>query len=82
MTYTNILSFLTIGMVFCQIRIDRMYQEYLFKVQSRKLCVTAVAGAAAATGAMEITWPIAAMAYKLGQAAEDVAASNRSKVQS
>ena len=60
-----------------------MYQEYLFKVQSRKLCVTAVAGAAAATGAMEITWPIAAMAmaYKLGQAAEDVAASNRSKVQ-
>ena len=30
------------------------------KVASRKLGVTAVAGAAAATGAVEITWPIAA----------------------
>ena len=29
------------------------------KVASRKLAVTAVAGAAAATGAVEITWPIA-----------------------
>ena len=39
------------------------------KVASRKLGVTAVAGAAAATGAVEITWPIAAiaMAYIAGQ---------------
>ena len=39
------------------------------KVASRKLGVTAVAGAAAATGAMEIMWPIAAiaMAYIAGQ---------------
>ena len=55
------------------------------KVASRKLGVTAVAGAAAATGAVEITWPPAreaeaepttpiaaiAMAYILGQAAVD-----------
>ena len=43
------------------------------KVASRKRGVTAVAGAAAATGAVEITWPIAAiaMAYILGQAAVD-----------
>ena len=47
------------------------------KVASRKLGVTAVAGAAAATGAVEITWPIAAiaMAYILGQAAVDAAGS-------
>ena len=32
------------------------------KVASRKLAVTAVVGAAAATGAVEITWPIAAIA--------------------
>ena len=39
------------------------------KVASRKLGVTAVAGAAATTGAVEVTWPIAAiaMAYILGQ---------------
>ena len=45
------------------------------KVASRKLGVTAVAGAAAATGAVEVTWPIAAiaMAYILGQAAVDAA---------
>ena len=30
------------------------------KVASRKLGVTAVAGAAAATGVVEVTWPIAA----------------------
>ena len=29
------------------------------KVPSRKLGVTAVAGAAAATGVVEVTWPIA-----------------------
>jgi hypothetical protein len=49
------------------------------KFASRKLGVTAlaVAGAAAATGAVEITWPIAAiaMAYILGQAAVDAAGS-------
>ena len=45
------------------------------KVASRKRGVTAVAGAAAATGAVEVTWPIAAiaMAYILGQAAVDAA---------
>ena len=31
------------------------------KVASRKLAVTAVAGAAAATGAIELTWPMAAV---------------------
>ncbi len=31
------------------------------KVASRKLGVTAVAGASAATGAVEIPWPIAAI---------------------
>ena len=43
------------------------------KVASRKLGVTAVAGAAAATGVVEVTWPRAAiaMAYILGQAAVD-----------
>ena len=44
------------------------------KVASRKLGVTAVAGAAAATGAMEVTWLIAAtaMAYFAGQTVVDV----------
>ena len=48
-------------------------QDLSDKVASRKLAVTAVAGAAAATGAVEVTWPIAAiaMAYILGQAAVD-----------
>ena len=32
------------------------------KVASRKLGVTAAAGAAAATGAVEVTWPMAAIA--------------------
>ena len=32
------------------------------KVASRKLGVTAVAGAAAATGAVEVMWPIGAIA--------------------
>jgi hypothetical protein len=43
------------------------------EVASRKLGVTAVAGAAAATGAVEITWPIAAiaMAYIAGQTVVD-----------
>ena len=40
------------------------------KVASRKLAVTAAAGAAAATGVVEITLPVAivAAAYILGQA--------------
>ena len=43
------------------------------KLQSRKLGVTAVAGVAAGTGAVDITWPIAviAKAYILGQAYVD-----------
>ena len=43
------------------------------EVASRKLAVTAVAGAAAATGAIELTWPMAAVAccYVLSQAAVD-----------
>ena len=44
------------------------------KVASRKLAVTAAAGAAAATGAVEITLPVAivAAAYIIGQALVDV----------
>ena len=43
------------------------------KVASRKLGVTAVAGAAAATGAVDVTWPIAAigMEYIAGQTVVD-----------
>ena len=38
------------------------------KVASRKLAVTAAAGAAAATGTIELTWPMAAVvvAYIVG----------------
>ena len=44
------------------------------KSARRKLGVTPVAGAAAATGVVEVTWPIAAIAiaYILGQAAVDM----------
>ena len=43
------------------------------KVASRKLAVTAGAGAAAATGAIELTWPMAAVAvaYIVGQTVVD-----------
>ena len=43
------------------------------KMASRKLDVTAVAGVAAATGAVEITWPMAAVAvaYIAGQTVVD-----------
>ena len=43
------------------------------KVASRKLAVTAVAGAAAVTGTIELTWPMAAVAccYVVSQAAVD-----------
>ena len=39
------------------------------KVASRKLAVTAVAGAAVATGTIDLTWPMAAVvvAYIVGQ---------------
>ena len=44
------------------------------KVASRKLDITAVAGAAAATGVVEITWPMAAVAvaYIAGQTVVDL----------
>ena len=43
------------------------------KVASRKLAVTAAAGAAAVTGSIELTWPMAvvAAAYIVGQAIVD-----------
>jgi len=43
------------------------------KITSRKLAVTAVVGAAAAIGAVDLTWPMAAVAiaYVLGQAYVD-----------
>ena len=43
------------------------------KLASRKLGVTAVIGAATATGAVELTWPMAAVAvaYIVGQAVVD-----------
>ncbi len=44
------------------------------KVGSRKLGITAAAGIATATGAVELTWPLALVAccYVLGQAAVDI----------
>ena len=43
------------------------------KLMSRKLAVTAAVGAAAATGAVDLTWPMAAVAiaYVVGQAYVD-----------
>ena len=43
------------------------------KVASRKLAVTAAAGAAAVTGSIELTWPVAvvAVAYIVGQSVVD-----------
>ena len=43
------------------------------KVASRKLAVTAVAGAAVVTGSIELTWPMAAVAvaYIAGQTVVD-----------
>ena len=35
------------------------------KITSRKLAVTAVVGAATATGAIELTWPMASVAESL-----------------
>ena len=47
--------------------------DIINKAKSRKLAVTAVAGAAAASGAVELTWPMAsvAIAYVLSQAIQD-----------
>ena len=46
---------------------------WLIEVASRKLAVTAVAGAAAATGTIELTWPMAVVevAYIAGQTVVD-----------
>jgi hypothetical protein len=43
------------------------------KITSRKLAVTAVVGAATATGAVDLTWPMAtvAIAYVVSQAVVD-----------
>lgn len=50
-----------------------MIKDLVDKVASRKLAVTAVVGAAAITGVVELTWPTAAVAvaYILGQAVVD-----------
>ena len=47
------------------------------KVQSRKLAVTAVAGVGAASGAIDFTWPMAAVAiaYVVSQAVVDATRS-------
>jgi len=46
------------------------------KLTSRKLAVTAVVGAAAATGAVDLTWPMAAVlcCYLVSQAVVDARA--------
>jgi hypothetical protein len=51
-------------------------KNILDKVVSRKLAVTAVAGAAVVTGAVELTWPMAAVVccYLVSQAAVDATA--------
>ncbi len=53
--------------------IGGLVKNILDKVQSRKLAVTAVAGVGAATGAIDLTWPMAAVAiaYVVGQAVVD-----------
>jgi len=50
-----------------------MIKDLVDKVASRKLAVTAVVGAVAATGTIELTWPMAAVAvaYILGQTVVD-----------
>ena len=47
--------------------------ELIKKLTSRKLAVTAVVGAVAATGTIELTWPMAAVAvaYIVGQTVVD-----------
>ena len=50
--------------------------EFIKSLASRKLGVTAVAAAAAVTGVVELTWPMAMVtaAYVLGQAYVDAKA--------
>ena len=47
------------------------------KITSRKLAVTAAVGAAAATGAIDLTWPMAAVlcCYLVSQAVVDARAA-------
>ena len=51
----------------------KIIKNVVDKAQSRKLAVTAVAGVGSATGAIELTWPMAAVAiaYVLAQAIVD-----------
>ena len=50
-----------------------MMKNIIDKITSRKLAVTAVVGAAAATGAVDLTWPMVAVAvaYIVGQTVVD-----------
>jgi len=53
--------------------IGGLVKNIVDKVQSRKLAVTAVAGVGAATGAIDLEWPMAAVAiaYVVSQAVVD-----------
>ncbi len=53
--------------------IQNLLKTVTNKVVSRKLAVTVAAGAAASTGVVDVTWPMAAIAcaYVLGQAYVD-----------
>mgnify|MGYP003134016812 FL=1 len=53
--------------------IDTLVKSVIKKVGSRKFAVTAAVGAAATTGAVEVSWPMAAVAiaYIVSQAVVD-----------
>ena len=53
--------------------IDTLVKSVVKKVGSRKFAVTAAVGAAATTGAVEVSWPMAAVAiaYIVSQAVVD-----------
>lgn len=53
--------------------IDTLIKSVVKKVGSRKFAVTAAVGAAATTGAVEVSWPMAAVAiaYIVSQAVVD-----------
>jgi len=53
--------------------IDALVKGVVKKVGSRKFAVTAAVGAAATTGAVEVSWPMAAVAiaYIVSQAVVD-----------
>lgn len=53
--------------------IDTLIKGVVKKVGSRKFAVTAAVGAAATTGAVEVSWPMAAVAiaYIVSQAVVD-----------